>query len=108
MKRDQDQISNSNIISPSSRQPSKDIHEPIEQKIAANKPPQKVKKQDYEPDVPEIFGDPTYDVTFKMLFGTEHNKDISVSLLNSLLGFTGGKEIGEVQINTNKFYGQKA
>jgi len=102
MKRSQEQISDSNTTSSSSQQPSKDTMEPIEQEIAANQPPQKVKKQNHASDMPEIFGDPTYDVTFKMLFGNEQNKDILISLLNSLLVFTGDKEIEEVQINTNE------
>jgi predicted transposase/invertase (TIGR01784 family) len=50
----------------------------------------------------EIFADPTYDVTFKMLFGSEKNKDILISLLNSLLNFKGEKEIKGVEINTNE------
>jgi predicted transposase/invertase (TIGR01784 family) len=54
-------------------------------------------------DVSEVFTDPTYDVTFKMLFGTEENKDILISLLNSLLGFTGEKLITDVQFKPNQF-----
>ena len=50
----------------------------------------------------EIFADPKYDVTFKMLFGNDENKDILISLLNSLLGFEGDKEIVEVEINSNE------
>ena len=34
----------------------------------------------------EKFADPTFDLTFKMLFGNENHKDILISLLNSLLG----------------------
>lgn len=52
--------------------------------------------------IPEIFADPTLDVTFKMLFGNEQNKDILISLLNSLLGFKGSREIIDVEINTNE------
>ena len=37
-----------------------------------------------------------------MLFGNDLNKDILISLLNSLLGFTGHKEIVEVEINSNE------
>ena len=40
----------------------------------------------------EKFADPTFDLTFKMLFGNENHKDILISLLNSLLGFKGDKE----------------
>lgn len=50
----------------------------------------------------EVFADPTYDVTFKMLFGSEPNKEILISLLNSLLGFVGDKEIIDVEINSNE------
>jgi len=52
-------------------------------------------------DKVEVFADPTYDTTFKMLFGTEKNKDILVSLLNSLLGFKDEKEIVDVTISCN-------
>lgn len=48
-----------------------------------------------------VYGDPTYDMTFKMLFGSEQNKDLLVSILNSLLNFTGTKEIDTVEINDN-------
>lgn len=50
----------------------------------------------------EIFADPTLDVTFKMLFGQDKNKDILISLLNSLLNFTGAEEIENVEINCNE------
>ncbi|WPY01546.1 PD-(D/E)XK nuclease family transposase (plasmid) [Candidatus Trichorickettsia mobilis] len=50
----------------------------------------------------EIFADPTYDITFKMLFGTDKNKEILISLLNNLLNFRGEKEIKAVEINTNE------
>lgn len=46
----------------------------------------------------EIFADPTYETTFKMLFGTENNKDILISILNNFLDFKAVKEITEVQI----------
>ncbi len=45
------------------------------------------------------FADPTYDDTFRKLFGTEANKEILISALNSFLGFTGNKEIQDVSIN---------
>jgi len=48
---------------------------------------------------PKVFADPTLDITFKMLFASEQNKDILISLLNSLLSFKGEKEILEVEIN---------
>ena len=53
-------------------------------------------------DEHEEYGDPTFDVTFKMLFGSEENKDILINLLNSLLNFEGLKRIIEVEINTNE------
>jgi predicted transposase/invertase (TIGR01784 family) len=53
-------------------------------------------------DDDEIFADPTTDITFKMLFGSELHKDILISLINSLLDFTGSKEIVEVEINSNE------
>jgi predicted transposase/invertase (TIGR01784 family) len=48
------------------------------------------------------FADPTLDIAFKMLFGQDKNKDILISLLNSLLNFTGEKEIEDVEINNNE------
>jgi predicted transposase/invertase (TIGR01784 family) len=54
------------------------------------------------PEITETFADPTLDVTFKMLFGNDLNKNILISLLNSLLNFTGSREIVEVEINTNE------
>jgi len=54
------------------------------------------------PEITETFADPTLDVTFKMLFGNDLNKDILISLLNSLLNFTDDKEIVEVEINSNE------
>lgn len=43
------------------------------------------------------FADPTYDGTFKMIFARD--KDLLISLLNSLLGLTGDNEITDVSIN---------
>ena len=51
----------------------------------------------------EIFADPTYDVSFKMLFGCDENKDILISLLNSLLDFEDEKQIVDVTINASDF-----
>jgi len=62
--------------------------------------PKNLKMQ--ERNITETFADPTLDVTFKMLFGDDNNKDILISLLNSLLGFVGNDEIIEVDINTNE------
>ena len=47
----------------------------------------------------QVFADPTYDATFKMLFGKQANIDITKSFLNTMLGFTGTKEeIAELKI----------
>jgi predicted transposase/invertase (TIGR01784 family) len=46
----------------------------------------------------QIFADPTYDVTFKMLFGVEENKNLTISFLNSLLGFVDDNEIEDLII----------
>ena len=48
------------------------------------------------------FAEPTYDRTFKMLFGSENKKDILKSFLNNVLGFEGDKEIKEVTINSSE------
>lgn len=45
------------------------------------------------------FADPTYDDTFKKLFGEESNKKILISALNSFLSFTGSNAIVNVDIN---------
>jgi predicted transposase/invertase (TIGR01784 family) len=63
----------------------------------------KVKKQKVEvPEIPEVFADPTLDITFKMLFAQDKNKDILISLLNSLLNFSGEQAIVDVEINHNE------
>lgn len=49
-----------------------------------------------------VFADPTYDITFKMLFGSEQNKELLLSFINSLLSFEGGREVLEVEINSNE------
>lgn len=54
----------------------------------------------------EIFADPTYDTTFKMLFGTENNKDILISILNNFLDFKAVKEITEVQIVSSDLFAE--
>ena len=59
------------------------------------------KKKEGEVQTPEIFADPTYDITFKMLFGSDKNKDVLISLLNSLLDFKGEKQIVDVTINSS-------
>ena len=55
--------------------------------------PTKAKKQKLA-----TFADPTYDTPFKKLFSQETHKDVLVSLLNSLLGFTGNKTIIEASV----------
>ena len=50
----------------------------------------------------EVFADPTYDFTFKMLFGNEANKDILISVLNGLLNFRGNEQIEDVSIISNE------
>lgn len=75
------------------------------QKEQGGPEPKKAKHEDKEESgikITEIFADPKLDVTFKMLFGNDQNKDILISLLNSLLGFTGNKKIVEVDINSNE------
>ncbi len=44
------------------------------------------------------FADPTYDITFKMLFGNDQHKDILISFLNALLNLEGNNKIVNVQI----------
>ena len=80
-----------------------DQQETEEELVVPN--PKKQKRGDVEEarlETSEIFADPTLDVTFKMLFGNDQHKDVLISLLNSLLGFKGNKEIIEVEINTNE------
>ncbi|MDX2050538.1 MAG: PD-(D/E)XK nuclease family transposase, partial [Rickettsiaceae bacterium] len=48
----------------------------------------------------ERYADPTLDVTFKMLFCSNENKDILISLVNSLLEFEGDREVVEVSIES--------
>lgn len=50
----------------------------------------------------ETFADPTLDVSFKMLFGQSKNKDILISLLNSLLNFHGKDIIVDLEISPNE------
>ena len=45
------------------------------------------------------FADPTYDDTFRRLFGEEAHKNILVNALNSFLGFTEENVIIDVEIN---------
>ena len=49
------------------------------------------------------YGDPTYEINFKSLFGNNKNKEIIICLLNGLIGFTGDKQIKELRINSEKF-----
>jgi predicted transposase/invertase (TIGR01784 family) len=47
------------------------------------------------------FADPTYDITFKMLFANDEYKDILISFLNSLLGLKGESVIKNIRIENN-------
>ena len=44
------------------------------------------------------YADPTYDITFKMLFASEKHKNLLIDFANSLLGFTGEEEIVNVRL----------
>jgi predicted transposase/invertase (TIGR01784 family) len=44
------------------------------------------------------FADPKNDIAFKKVFGDENHKNILISFLNSVLDFTGGKEIVDVSL----------
>ena len=46
------------------------------------------------------FLDPKNDVAFKMVFGSEKNKDVLIHFINDILGFTGIHEITEVEFLT--------
>jgi predicted transposase/invertase (TIGR01784 family) len=46
-----------------------------------------------------IFADPTYDATFKMLFANNNHKDVLMSFLNNLLGFTGDNAIDSLELS---------
>jgi predicted transposase/invertase (TIGR01784 family) len=49
------------------------------------------------------FLDPRNDVAFKKIFGSEDHKDITISFLNSILGYTGDQVIVDVQfMNTEQ------
>lgn len=48
------------------------------------------------------FADPTFDTTFKMLFGSKEHDQILISLLNNLLNLSDDKEIKELEIITEK------
>jgi len=61
-----------------------------------------IKEEGEEIQSLETFADPTYDVTFKMLFGNDKHKDVLISLLNSLLGFKDTKEIKAVEFANNE------
>jgi hypothetical protein len=47
------------------------------------------------------FADPTFDTTFKMLFGSKEHDDILISLLNNLLNLSGDKKITALEIITS-------
>lgn len=46
-----------------------------------------------------VFADPTYDATFKMLFANNQHKDVLISFLNNLLGFTGDSAIESLALD---------
>jgi hypothetical protein len=48
------------------------------------------------------FADPTFDTTFKMLFGSQEHEKILISLLNNLLDLPKDKEITKLEIITEK------
>lgn len=48
------------------------------------------------------FADPTYDTTFKMIFGREKNKHLLISLINNLLDFKGRELVQDLQIITSE------
>ena len=48
------------------------------------------------------FADPTYDTTFKMIFGSEKNKHLLISLINNLLEFKDKALIQDLQIITSE------
>ena len=48
------------------------------------------------------FADPTFDTTFKMLFGSQEHERILISLLNNLLNLPKDKEIIKLEIITEK------
>ena len=66
------------------------------------------KKAKHEVYTKGIFADPTYDITFKMLFANDAHKNILISLLNSLLGFTGDQEIQDVTIQSPELQKENA
>jgi len=75
--------------------------EEVEELSVIKKQKHENKKEDEKVQTPEIFADPTYDITFKMLFGSDKNKDVLISLLNNLLDFRGEKQIVDVTINSS-------
>jgi len=77
---------NSNLINISLNEKNQ---ETLEQKFEHNK------KEDEEL-IWNMFEDPTYNITFKMLFSDKNNTDMLMSILNNLLGFYGENEIKEV------------
>ncbi len=49
-------------------------------------------------DVVPVFADPTYDVTFKMLFGSEEHINLLISVINSFLNFKGEDRVKEAKL----------
>jgi predicted transposase/invertase (TIGR01784 family) len=53
-----------------------------------------------------VFADPTYDITFKMLFGDIKQKDILISFLNGVLSLEGNNAIDDLQL-VDPYLGQE-
>ena len=49
-----------------------------------------------------VFADPTYDATFKMIFGNEQHKKLLISLINNLLDFKNEQEVKEIHLITTE------
>jgi len=49
-------------------------------------------------EVASVFADPTYDVTFKMLFGNEEHINLLISIINSFLNFKGEDQVKEATL----------
>jgi predicted transposase/invertase (TIGR01784 family) len=49
-------------------------------------------------NIQEKYADPTYDITFKMLFASEKHKNLLIDFANSLLGFTEEEKIIKVDL----------
>ncbi len=79
---------NSNLINISLNEKNQ---ETLEQKFEHNK------KEDEEL-IWNIFEDPTYNITFKMLFSNKNNTNMLMSFLNNLLGFYGKTKLKKLTL----------